>query len=81
MSPDGYSTIDAMKKCKTPVLFIHGSSDRFVPIEMTYENYRACASEKRLFVVPFASHGMSYFDDKIGYEREVLDFFEKHDNF
>ena len=81
MSPDGYSTLDAMKVCKTPVLFIHGSGDRFVPIEMTYENYRVCASEKRLFVVPFASHGMSYFDDKVGYEREVLDFFKKHDDF
>ena len=80
MSPDGYSTIDAMKKCKTPILFIHGSADRFVPIEMTYENYRACASEKRLFVVPFASHGTSYFDDTAGYEREVLAFFERYDD-
>ena len=79
MTPDGYSTVEAMKSCRTPVLFIHGSADRFVPIEMTYENYKACASEKRLFVVPFASHGMSYFDDKAGYEREVLDFFKSHD--
>ena len=80
MSPDSYSTVEAMKKCKIPVLFVHGSHDRFVPIEMTYENYRACAAEKRLFVVPYATHGMSYFEDKSGYEAEVKRFWADHDN-
>ena len=71
-----YSTIDAMKKCSVPVLFVHGAEDRFVPIEMTYDNYKVCASKKRLFVVPGADHGMSYFTDKEGYENEMLRFFE-----
>ena len=31
-----------------------------------YENYTACASPKKLFIVPGADHGMSYFVDREG---------------
>ncbi len=75
-----YSTIDAMKHCRAPVLFIHGTDDHFVPIEMTYENYKACIAPKRLLVVPGAEHGMSYFLEKKGYEAEVRRFWEENDS-
>ncbi|MBQ8202817.1 MAG: alpha/beta hydrolase [Clostridia bacterium] len=75
---DSYSTVEALSNCKIPVLFIHGTDDNFVPIEMTYENYKACVSEKRLFVVPGAEHGMSYIVDKNGYEDAVMDFWTKN---
>ena len=74
-----YSTIDAMRQCKIPVLFIHGANDSFVPVTMSYENYSACASEKRLFIVPEAEHGLSYYVDTNGYENEVMVFWKKHD--
>ncbi|MBQ8831120.1 MAG: alpha/beta hydrolase [Oscillospiraceae bacterium] len=76
---DDYSCMQALEKCKIPVLFIHGSDDKFVPVEMTYENYKACASEKRLFIVPGASHGMSYMTDTAGYQREILEFWADND--
>lgn len=79
LDPDGYSTVDAMKKCRIPVLFVHGGGDHFVPMEMTLENYKSCASEKRLFIVSDADHGMSYFTDRDGYEKEVLRFFRDCD--
>ena len=79
MSPDECSSVEALKLCKVPVMFIHGTDDTFVPVEMTYENYRACASPKRLFVVPGANHAMSYLLDKDGYEREVLSFWKDYD--
>ena len=79
MDPDEYSTTAALKNCKIPVLFIHGALDRFVPLEMTYENFSACASEKRLFIVPDAQHGMSYFVDRNGYEAEVLRLWKECD--
>ena len=31
-----------------------------------YENFTACASPKKLFIVPGADHGMSYFVDREG---------------
>ena len=79
VSPRSYSTLEAMKVCKVPVLFVHGTEDRFVPISMTYENYKICSAPKRMFIVPGAEHGMCYFTDKNGYEREMLSFFNEYD--
>lgn len=73
---DDYSCADAMRSCTVPVLFVHGTDDHFVPIEMTYENYKACKAPKRLFVVPGADHGMSYLVDREGYEETVLAFWQ-----
>lgn len=73
------STIQAMKKCTVPVLFIHGEADNFVPASMTVENYNACAAPKELFTVPNAAHGTSYCFDTKGYEAKTLCFFERYD--
>lgn len=74
-----YSTTAALKDTEIPVLFIHGTDDHFVPIEMTYENYKACASEKRLLVVPGAEHAMSYIVDRKGYENAIMKFWQDFD--
>ncbi len=79
MSTKDYSTVDALKECKVPVLFVHGTDDKFVPVEMTYENYKACACEKRLLIVPGAEHGMSYILDQKAYEEAVLKFWKDFD--
>lgn len=79
LAPDSYSCPEALKSCRVPVLFIHGTDDKFVPIEMTYENYKACASPKKLFVVPGAEHGMSYIVDREGYEETLREFWHDHD--
>lgn len=74
-----YSTLDALKNTNIPVLFIHGTNDHFVPVEMTYENYQACASPKNLLVVPGADHGMSYYMAKSAYEKAVKEFWKEND--
>lgn len=74
MGAGAYSTVTALQRATVPVLFVHGTADHFVPIEMTYENYAACASEKRLLVVPEADHGMSYFLEPARYEATVHEF-------
>ena len=79
MGAKDYSTIDAMQACSVPVLFIHGTDDRFVPVEMTYENYKSCASPKELLVVPGAEHGMSYYLGKELYEAKMTEFWNKYD--
>ena len=79
MSAGDYSTTDALKNTNIPVLFVHGTDDHFVPVEMTYENYKACASPKRLLVVPGADHAMSYCIDKQRYEKAVQDFWKDFD--
>lgn len=74
-----YSCPDALAECKVPVLFIHGTDDDFVPVEMTYENYKACTSQKRLLIVPGAGHGMSYVIDRKAYEQSIKQFWADFD--
>ena len=76
MPPDGYSTKTALENCKVPVLFVHGADDHFVPVEMTYENYLACASPRKLLIVPGADHGMSYYTDRTSYEKAIKELFK-----
>ncbi len=77
---DDWSTTDSLKNTTIPVLFIHGTADTFVPVEMTYENYMACASPKKLLIVPGAAHGCSYAVEKDNYEKTVLEFFSTYGN-
>ena len=79
MGTNDYSTVEALRENKIPVLFIHGADDHFVPVEMTYENYEACSAPKKLFVVPGADHGMSYLVDREGYENALREFWREND--
>lgn len=74
-----YSTVDALQETSVPILLIHGTDDHFVPVEMTYENYKACNAPKKLFIVPGADHSMSYYVDKNGYEAAVKEFWGQFD--
>ena len=79
MGSDEYSTVEALQSSTIPVMLIHGTDDHFVPVEMTYENYKACAGPKRLLIVPGADHGMSYFVEKDRYEEEIKRFWRDFD--
>ena len=46
---------------------------------MTYENYKSCASPKRLLIVPGANHGMSYHVNRREYEKMNLELWEEFD--
>ena len=75
-NPDADSALEAMKRCKIPVLLIHGEEDDFVPCDMSRKNYEACVAPKKLWTVPGAGHGLSILVDKQGYLRELRDFFD-----
>lgn len=72
------SALDQVKKSKTPILFVHGDADRFVPLYMANQLYEACNSEKDLLIVPNAGHGESYNTDTDGYKNEVYEFIGKY---
>lgn len=69
--------VEALKKCKVPVLFIHGEDDHLVPCEMSWRNYAACASDKSIFTVPEAGHTLCYMVDYEGYRDAVSAFLKK----
>lgn len=74
-----YSTLDALGTNTTPVLFIHGTHDQFVPVDMTYQNYMACTAPKRLLIVPGAGHGLSCLVEPERYEKALQDFWADFD--
>lgn len=80
VASNSYSTVDALKtNASIPVLFVHGQDDSFVPVEMTKENYAACAAPKDILIVPGAIHGMGYYVEKEKYEEKEKEFFRKYD--
>lgn len=69
------SPIEAMKRCKIPVIFIHGDTDDFVPCDMSRELYEACASEKKkLVTIPGAGHGLAFPANKEMYLNALTEF-------
>lgn len=67
---------EIVKHTNIPILFIHGTQDRFVPCQMSIDMYNNCASKKKLFLVKGAGHCGCYCLDQKGYEdalSEILD--------
>lgn len=73
------STVRALGKNVTPVLFFHGREDRFVPLSMTEKNYEACRAPKTLCVIDEARHGMSCVIDNRTYHKKLDQFFDQYD--
>lgn len=69
------SALEALQRCKKPVIFFHGENDDFVPCHMSKLCFDACASEKRLVTIPEAGHGLAYPVAPERYIRELKDFF------
>ena len=70
-----YTTLKAMEACRTPVLFVHGTADTFVPSEMTMQNYHACKSRKKLLLIEGATHCNSFAHDTETYLKTICTFF------
>lgn len=50
------SAVEQVKKSKTPIMFIHGDVDTFVPYYMLDELYNVANCEKEKLVIPGAAH-------------------------
>ena len=72
---ESYSALEAVKTATVPVIFFHGSTDDFVPWEMSKANFDACTSRKQLVVTPDAGHGLCYPVDPKAYLQSLSDFF------
>ena len=69
--------VRSVRNAKKPVLLIHGTADRFVPIRMSHE-IRAANPDLITFIeVEGAPHGLSLLKDREGYRRAFTEFIEK----
>ncbi len=53
------SAVKQVAKSVTPIMFIHGDNDTFVPSHMVHEVYDAATCPKEKYVVEGAGHGMA----------------------
>ena len=75
------SPVEALKKCKVPVIFYHGESDDFVPCDMSRACFEACTSRKKLVTIPGAGHGLSYAVAPETYIETLKEFFGPEGSF
>lgn len=68
------SPIASVAKVHTPILFIHGADDRFVPTFMSEKLFRAKPGEKDLHLIPGAGHADTFYTNPEGYTRAVHTF-------
>jgi uncharacterized protein len=72
------SAVRQVAKSKTPILFIHGEADTFVPYEMLDDVYSAANVDKDFLVIPGAGHGEAEKVDPGAYWNSVWDFVGKY---
>ncbi len=69
------SAIDAVKKSRTPTLFIHGTDDRMIAADMSRELYEAEACDnKKLLLIDGAGHAQSQDKDPKKYYGVIFEF-------
>ena len=74
------SSIDQIKKSVTPILFIHGNADEFVPVNMAYKLYDNANINKELIIVDGAGHAESRLADEELYYGSIFSFIDKYLN-
>lgn len=70
------SNIDSMKNTKIPGMFIHGKSDRLVPVNMCCDLYKTHPGKKSLYTPTPADHAECKFYDQDEYFGQIFEFLE-----
>ncbi len=70
--------IEQVKKSQTPILFIHGNQDNFVPFSMLDELYQAANCQKEKLVVEGAGHANSCSVGEDIYYQTIYRFIENY---
>jgi fermentation-respiration switch protein FrsA (DUF1100 family) len=72
------SPIKEISEITTPILFIHGSEDRYIPNTMSRDMYNSKKISKKIYIAPDAGHAQSINKNKEAYEKIVNDFLDEY---
>jgi len=70
------SPITTLPMVKTPILFIHGEDDDYVPAFMCKQMYKVKKGFKDIYIAPNSGHVEAYWKNKDEYEKRVDRFLE-----
>lgn len=68
------SALKQVEKSKTPILFIHGDADDFVPEYMCEQLYEAANCQKDKLIIHDAGHTESKYKEPLTYYNKVFEF-------
>lgn len=71
------SPIKNLDQVETPILFIHGVDDDFIPYKMSVDMYNLKKGRKKLYLVPNAGHANAFLTDKKGYKEHIGEFLKE----
>ena len=72
------SSLISCKEAKVPMMFIHGNADDVVPVEMAYECYEACTTEKELVIIEGCKHARAHYHAREQYMEAFTRFVNKY---
>ena len=78
VSPDELAPITAIHRLDMPVMVIAGTADRRTRVDESKALYLRAKSPKRLWLINGAKHEDFHRHSPADYERQVLDFFDRH---
>lgn len=68
--------VNGLKENKTPILFIYGDQDKFIPTSHTRMLFEACSAPKEIVRFEGAEHADSFYKDPERYTKVVSEFLE-----
>jgi fermentation-respiration switch protein FrsA (DUF1100 family) len=71
-----YDSIEKVRTIDLPVLFVHGTGDRYVPARFSQALYDAAPSRKKLLLIENGGHNNSMWIGDGEYQRAFAEFFE-----
>lgn len=77
ISIKGISPIKSINKSKTPILFIHGLEDSYIPSDMSIEMFNFYSGVKDILLIENAKHAKSILINPLKYEKSVTNFLNK----
>ena len=66
--------VSAVARSKTPIVYIHGDEDDFVPHSMSVECFEATRAPKKLVTIEGAGHGLGFPQNQSKYVESLRDF-------
>ncbi|MGX7201721.1 peptidase S9 [Enterococcus plantarum] len=72
------SSVAQLAKNQLPILFIHGTVDKFVPHQMLYENMEATSGVKESLIIEKAPHLSSFIYEPEHYFATVFEFIHRY---